>query len=109
MKRSELANKMVEYLEKRINCDNVIHFADQKRESDNKLLIEKNQVAFEIINYHDSNNESYNSNNKDHDKIWLENLFNTFDFITEANHTGNEYFPYLYGVLNCHNGDDSKL
>lgn len=43
------------------------------------------------------------------DNEWVQKQFKIYDFITEANYTGFEYFPYLYGVLNCHDGDKSRL
>ena len=101
-----------------------------------KLLINDIPVTVEIINYNDTentdevlpNNKSINKQFKIYDSITgaiytetentdevlpnnnlITQQFKIYDFITEANYTGFEYFPYLYGVLNCHDKNNSRL
>jgi len=112
MSREKIASKMVKYLEERINCENVIKFADQTKENKmvaEKLIVDNTPIAFKIINYNDDENYIKKNKSDSNDRLWLQNMFNTFDFMTEANYTGFEYFPYLYGVLNCHNDENSKV
>jgi hypothetical protein len=110
MNRIKLARQIVSYLEERINCENVMDFAEknlEKRENHitKKLVVTNVPVGYDIINYNDAEDSDSNIKNKK----WINKLFGTFDFITEANYTGFEFFPYLYGVLNCHNNDNSKV
>lgn len=112
MSRSTIATKLISYLEERINCENVMKFADKTKKSSDtdidKLLIENISVSFEIVKYND---DTKNNNNEINikSKTDIQNLFDVFDFMTEANYTGFEYFPYLYGILNCHDGSNSKI
>jgi hypothetical protein len=98
MNRLQIATKMISYLEKKVNCENVIKFAERYQQDVNKLIINNVSVNYEIDVY-----------NKEFDKDRMNRKFAVFDFMTEANHTGFEHFPYIYGVLNCHNENDSKL
>jgi len=95
MNRFQITTKMIDYLEDKINCHNVINFLDKSKisqsENKNKLIIKSIPLTFKII---------------DNDKE-IKNLFEIFDFMTEANYTGFEYFPYLYGVLDC--SDQNKI
>lgn len=105
--RSKITDKMRKYLESRLNCENVIKFVDKNlsdtitiNDSIKKLKIGTIPLLLQIINYNDEN---------DDDKKNLQKTFAGYDFITEANYTGFEYFPYLYGVLNCHAGSKSRV
>lgn len=112
MNRNKICKNMVTFLEKNINCENVMRLTnnfmikseDFDPNSINRLLINSIPTSFEIINYNDSDEIS-----KKYDRKDIENMFNIFDFITEANYTGFEIFPYLYGVLDCRNGKDSEI
>lgn len=115
MSRKKIADSMIQYLEDRINCKNVMKFADEKMESIleqsdeifiSELKIDGNSVNFEIIAYNDTTTNGAGSGTKT--KTSINNMFETFDFMVESNYTGFEYFPYLYGVLNCHNNENSK-
>ncbi len=117
MDRIKKAEFMIDYLEKRINCENVMKFADATLESTlgegkeasvKQLKVENIPVAFKVMEYDDSPEYKREGKGK-RDNEWLQNMFKTFDFMTEANYTGWPYFPYIYGVLNCHNGTDSKV
>lgn len=116
MSREKKAKYMINYLEKRINCENVMKFIDkiqtnpeENKLNINKLLVENIPVALKIINYNDTDIYIRKNKSDPKDKIWIKNLFDTFDFMTEANYTGFEYFPYLYGVLDCHDRENSKV
>lgn len=118
MNRAKLADKLVEYLEKRINCDNVIEHHDkfyqstlgQGREASVDLLMVKNiPFAFKMMKYNATPGYVRENKSDPKDIIWVNNLFKTFDFMTEANYTGHPYFPYLYGVLDCPMDAESKL
>ena len=100
MKRHEIAKKMYEILESKVYCKNVMEFSSKikKKNDTNTLTIDKIPLSFMILDYNDPN-----------DNEWKTKLIFTFDFMTEANQTGFEYFPYLYGVLDCHDGENSKL
>lgn len=118
MDRIKSAEYMINYLEKRINCKNIIKFADEHMQSKlgegkeaivNELKIGKTSVAFKIMKYNDTEGYIRIKKTDPKDKIWVNNMFDTFDFMTEANYTGFGYFPYLYGVLNCHEEENSKI
>ena len=117
MSRIKIARQMISYLEERINCENVIKFADKnvkkkvisQEKQIQQLVVDNVPVAFEIINYNDNKNYIKKNNDQPNDNLWLQQLFDIFDFMTEANYTGFEIFPYLYGVLNCHENENSKL
>ncbi len=106
MSRIKIARQIINYLDERINCDNVMNIADkQENQKTKKIVISDIPVNFEIITYNDENNEKTDTKNN----LWIKKMFGTYDFMTEANYTGFEFFPYLYGVLNCHGGDDSLV
>lgn len=130
MSRMSITKKMITYLEEKVNCENAIKFADRHyfEENDNlkinELIINSVPLAYEIIHYNDDsnndgNNSDSNNDNSDNDNsdintdkknsIWVKNMFEIFDFISEANYLGYEYFPHLYGVLNCHEGENSRI
>lgn len=98
MNRSKTALEMIDYLENTLNCQKVIKFIDRRTESlDNihhetpdsrTLMIKKTPVAFHLFSF-DVNHTLY------------QDLINKFDFMTRINHEGFDYFPYIYGVLNC--------
>lgn len=124
MSRIKITDKMIKYLEDRLNCKNVIKFIDENTNiHPNKLVVDKTPVSYKIDKFgdnddgdnddgdngdNDNNGDNNNNDNNNGDKILpksiKKNMFERFDFITEANHTGFEYFPYLYGVLTCHAG-----
>jgi hypothetical protein len=90
MSRISLARKMIKYLEDRLNCENILQFiGDHGLASD--LTIEGEKVAFQQDTYPENDPE-------------LASVYARYDFMTEANYTGFEIFPYLYGVLVCHDG-----
>lgn len=114
MSRIKKTKTLIEYLEKRINCENIINTTNKYLEADDtyidsestkskKILVYNNNVAFKIIKYIDEDN------NDENDRNYIKKFSKLFDFITEANYTGYEYFPYLYGVLNCRDGENSKI
>jgi hypothetical protein len=98
MDQSKITAKMIKYLEDNINCENIIRFIKKysKTEDITKLEIGTIPVSLQIIDYDDN------------DKKLMQNQHKIYDFMTHANYAGYEYFPYLYGVLNCHDGSDSK-
>ena len=113
MSRTKISEKMIKYLEDRINCENVIRFTEKTLESElgkgkeavvNKLVIDGTPVAYKVIKYNNSD-DYVRKKGEMRDKKWAKNMFEIFDFMTEANYTGFEYFPYLYGVLICHNDE----
>lgn len=111
MNRINITKKMVDFLEEKVNCENVMKFADSYKESPESLAqlkIDNVSVAFDIIDYDDTIEQTYVSKtNKSREEI--NQIFKRFDFITEMNYTGFECFPYLYGVLNCHSDENSKI
>lgn len=116
MSRSKIADKMIKYLEDRVNCENILKFVDQYKKSTlgtakeaviQELMVDNTGVAFKVIKY--NNSDSYvRKKGEMRDRNWAENMFKIFDFTTESNYTGFEYFPYLYGVLICHD-EASKI
>jgi hypothetical protein len=99
MNRSKIALEMIGYLESTLNCQKVIKFIDRKTKSldsvhhlqnsdDRTLTIKNILVAFHLFSF-ENNHTLY------------QDLISKFDFMTRINHEGFEYFPYLYGVLNC--------
>lgn len=118
MSRSKIAEQMIKYLEEKINCKNVIKFADDtmaaelgkgKEATVNKLMVEGTPVAFKIMDYNDTKNYTKKNKTDPKDRTQIKNMFATFDFMTESNYTGFEYFPYIYGVLDCHDDENSKV
>lgn len=110
MSREKTAKIMIEYLEERVNCENVISMIEGNKDSSdtNHLVINRIPNAIHIIKHND-NKAFVNKEKKEIlDENQLKKTFEIFDFMTEANYTGFEYFPYLYGVLNCHDGENSK-
>ncbi|XWV26872.1 hypothetical protein QJ857_gp0178 [Tupanvirus soda lake] len=118
MSRIKTARQMISYLEERINCENVMKYANKTTEKiisektnliTRKLNIEGTPVSFEIMNYNDTENYVTNDKTDVKDRRLVKHMFSIFDFMTEANYTGFEYFPYIYGVLNCHDSENSKI
>jgi hypothetical protein len=110
MSRIKISTQMIDYLEKRINCENVIKYAKQQLDQVderkniaeiNKLVINNLPVSFEILNYSKTNNLS--------PKKIFNDIYKMYDFMVEANHTGFEYFPYIYGVLDCHEESNGQV
>lgn len=111
MDRNSITKKMVTFLEKKVNCENVMNFADNYKktsESLEQLNINNTLVSFIILDYDDTQEQTYVSKTNKSQKE-INQIFKMFDFITEVNHTSLECFPYLYGVLNCHNNENSKV
>lgn len=174
MSRLKITNIMIDFLESKLNCENVMKFIDKQLDKTNnhtinKLLIDTIPVSLQITYYDEVNSNHINSlttiptystetseststdeninsltitstdsidevekkvdnmdenikittthnrinelsnNSRGKNRLYVQNLFQVFDFITEANHNGFEYFPYLYGVLDCHNKENSKV
>lgn len=111
MSRGKITTKMINYLEKRVNCENIIKFVDRlvDMHNKNKLLVGEIPVFFDIVPYNDNSDYKQKSVSDPKDNQWIQKKFETFDIMTESNHIGFEYFPYLYGVLNCHDGERSKV
>lgn len=109
MSRGSNATKIIQFLEKKINCDNImkntVEYELSSKDNIKKLSINNTISSFEIIEYDDSKTENETKINRNK----IDSIISYFDFITEANVTGNEYFPYLYGVLDCHGGKNSVL
>jgi len=105
--RGKIANRLYQYLEERINCTNVMSYMDKYRDDDgsSNLTIESVPVASRIIEYVDSVDTKSGTINK----TTIDHTYDWYDFVSEANHTGFEYFPYIYGILDCHNGPHSKV
>jgi hypothetical protein len=121
MERIILTRKMIKYLEKTANCKNIIEFVNKhilKETSNtidkwnmykNKLIIKGIPVSYYVIRYNDDDSYRMKDNADLKDITWKNEMYESFDFITESNYTGFEYFPYLYGVLDCHSGPDSRI
>lgn len=105
--RRKTASRVYKHLEDRVNCTNILEYI-RTHSSESKLgelTIDNVPVNLEIIKYTDStSSDSGTLSRKD-----LGSKYEMYDFISEANHTGFEYFPYLYGVLDCHSGPNSKV
>lgn len=102
----KISKQMIKYLEDRINCENVIKFADKhfddNGDDDNasiqKLIVDDVSMSFVIMDYSEKNANTF-----------TKTKYQIYDFMTEANYTGFEIFPYLYGVLNCHDNNNGRL
>ena len=104
--RGETTAKIFEVLEARVNCENIISFLEKhKVEGSTKISVRNREMDIFIIGYDDYTGDLLTNKNKQ----TKDNLFKYYDFISDANHTGFEYFPYLYGVLDCHSGNNSKI
>lgn len=124
MNRSKIATQSIDFLESKLNCENVIKFVNENFDSSlgeglesavNKIMVSPDKssstipMAYKVMKYNDTEDYVKKEKNDPNDKTWTKDLFNTFDFMTEANYTGFEYFPYLYGVLDCHDNENSKI
>lgn len=126
MAREKKASEMIPYLEERINCANIIGYIDRKRISENvdrkstKLIINNIDVLLDVVTYGrdlESDKEEPNEEFTEElveDELVAEDIdpdigggasptgfFTIYDFMTESNYNGFEYFPYIYGILNC--------
>lgn len=116
MSRAKNTKILIEYLKKYINCDNIEKFIQKHTDDefinasscymDTQLIIKNIPVSCKIIQYSDDTAED---NNDIINRNQIDTIFKYFDFITESNHTGFEHFPYLYGVLDCRNNENSKV
>lgn len=118
MSRKKTANKIIDYLEKRINCENIMRYTDEYLDNnapDKSLIIDEVPVSFTIIPYNANENYSRQLVSTEGDREDkpdfndIKHMFDIFDFMTEANNTGFEHFPYIYGVLDCLNDIDSTV
>lgn len=112
MSREKITRQMIEYLEKQLNCENVMRFADEKaidKHATKKLMVKDIPLAFDIVNYDDTEGYVQETPSDKRDQASVRAMYGRFDYMTEANFTGFEYFPYLYGVLDCHGGADSRV
>jgi DNA-binding FrmR family transcriptional regulator len=100
--RRKIAGKIYKYLEDRVNCTNILEHINTKDSVTDKITIELIPVTLETIKY---TTKDKSDNDKQITKKELEKIYDRFEYISAANHTGFEYFPYLYGVLEC---DDSE-
>lgn len=91
MSRRKISENMIKYLEDSLNCENVMTFITKAKKNNDTIIINDTPVTYEIINY--QSNKSKES---------VQKIFEIYDIMTEANYTGFEYFPYIYGVLDCH-------
>ena len=106
MSRSTLADHLIDFLNKSVNCQNVMQLTDnfikdiKYLKTDNyntNLLVDNIPTACDIIV-------------KDNmASIWPGRMYNIFDFMTESNFTGFEYFPYIYGVLVCKENEETEI
>ncbi|AQN68061.1 hypothetical protein [Saudi moumouvirus] len=111
MSRKKITENMIKYLEDTLNCQNVMKFIDETETNKNIINIDSVNVFYEIINYNDSDRDLSENNDEDI-KITrndVERIFSSYDIMTEANYTGLEYFPYIYGVLDCRDSINSKF
>lgn len=115
--RVKKTKTLINYLKKKINCKNAVEFIDQSESSDmtehndnyGKMIINGLNVAHIKIKYDDVESDELTD---DINRTEIKAIFDYFDTITEANNTGFQQFPYLYGVLDCRNVDnpsDSNL
>ncbi|AAV50952.1 hypothetical protein [Acanthamoeba castellanii mimivirus] len=118
MSRRKTATKIIDYLEKRINCENIMRYTDEYLDNnspDKSLVIDEVPVSFTIIPYNANENYSRQLVSTEGDREDkpdfndIKHMFDVFDFMTEANNTGFEHFPYIYGVLDCLNDIDSTV
>lgn len=103
--RTDITQKIIKLLESQINCQNIMEFLDKNKAEEGKLRVRNNVMQFSIIYYNDRDNII---TIQDHD-ITFDSLTHIFDFMVEANYSGYEYFPNIYGVLNCLDGSNSKI
>ena len=115
--RRKTASRIYKHLEDRVNCTNILEYIRTHSSESKKLVIDDILVNLEIIKYSDSTSDSDGSSASRNEngsldlllKKDLDKKYEIYDFISEANHTGFEYFPYLYGVLDCHSELNSKV
>jgi hypothetical protein len=104
MQRTKKAQKVYSYLESTINCQKVMRIVDRNTVSneDHPLRSDPEERVVELK----SVPTAYVKMHTVLPSILYDEMIRNFDRMTEINHMGFEYFPYLYGVLNCHDGID---
>lgn len=94
--RRKISGKIYKYLEDRINCANILEQLDLTDKK--QITIDLIPVVVDVLKYTD---DDKNDDKKILSKKELDGYYDRFEYISTANHTGFEYFPYLYGILNC--------
>lgn len=97
MNRSKITNNLIKYLNKKVNCDNILVeiIKNGKNKKNGECVIDLIQSLYVIIDYSSNSMDTIISTES------ANKLVEKYDFMSESNHTGFEYFPYLYGVLDC--------
>lgn len=108
MSRINMSKKLRDVFNEKVNCINAIEFIDNKNivKTDDELpyvIIEETPVDFVVIKYHDTTDDTAKN------RKYIEDVFRKFDFMSFSNAEGYDYFPYLYGVLDCRNKEDSAV
>jgi hypothetical protein len=115
--RIKIYNDAKRIFDKEPNCDKIVNFIESHKkkilgqgiESKIYLLQIKNiGVALKTLPYNDDSNYSWTSWKGKNDIHWVKYMNELMDFMLESNLSGNDYFPYIYTVLNCHNGENSN-
>lgn len=96
MSRIKISRNMIQYLKKKINCDDILIFIQENTQHNNLLSIESTKVSYDDIEYVKSNGDAFIQNLN-----WIKKVDDTFNIFTESNFLGFDYFPYLYGVIKC--------
>ncbi|QGR53721.1 hypothetical protein [Moumouvirus maliensis] len=112
MSRKKITENMIKYLEDTLNCQNVMKYLDERETKKNIINIDSINIYYEIVNYNDSDRDLSENNDQTNIEITrndVEKIFTAYDIMTEANYTGLEYFPYIYGVLDCRDNINSKF
>ena len=98
MSRPKKSKIMRKYFGSRMNCENVMGYISENKSSNDTIKVNDEEVSFDIFDY---------DYGKDVDK--MTKILDRIDIMTDANESSAEIFPYIYGVLDCNLGANSKL
>jgi hypothetical protein len=101
MDRQKIANKLIKYLDKNVNCKNLLSYIDKLKTNEDKILVSDVPISFKTYSF---DLIDVNKMGTDYD-----NLINLLDFMTDSNNLGAEHFPYVYGVLICYENTIGKV
>lgn len=129
MSRTQTAEKIIQYLEDRINCENIIEYtreftanaegkstkpsgSSSSSSSDSSIepltLPSGQTFQLKIDNVPTSLQQLVHDTSDETERTKITKLDAVYSFVTESNYTGFEYFPYIYGVIDCHEKSSTK-
>lgn len=101
MDRSKIADKLIKYLDKNINCNNLVNYIEKNKKSTDTLIVSDVPIMYRGYTFHKVSDNKFDD---EYDKF-----INVLDFTTDSNYLGSEHFPYIYGVISCYENDSNNV